>query len=161
MIGRAPVDGGETYSDYRTIDGLVIPFESTTQSSTANNSTSFAGAANINAPGVVSRVRMPRPNVHDFSISGGTSTSVPIEIVNNHIFLHLFPDGKGPYTFVFDTGGTYIVTPEVAAVSRSGRRRFAIRTFSCCRSTGASVSQLCALLSGPAGTHVQAARLQR
>ncbi len=109
-----------TYADYRTIDGVVIPFQSTTQSSTGNNSTSFVDTASINEPGASARMRMPRSNVHDFSISGGTSTSIPIEIVNNHVFLHVFLDGKGPYTFIFDTGGTYIVTPEIAAALRTG-----------------------------------------
>ena len=32
-------------------------------------------------------MRVPGQNVHDFSISGGNSTTVPLEILNNHLYL--------------------------------------------------------------------------
>jgi hypothetical protein len=40
--------------------------------------------------------------------------TLPFELVSNHIYAHVTIDGKGPYTFVFDTGGVNIVTPEIA-----------------------------------------------
>ena len=59
-------------------------------------------------------MRVPGQNVHDFSITGAASTTVPLEIVNNHVYLSVTLDGRGPYTFVLDSGGDYIVTPDVA-----------------------------------------------
>jgi hypothetical protein len=62
-------------------------------------------------------MRVPGENVHDFSVAGGAPITVPIQVVNNHVYLtNVTIDGHGPYTFVLDSGGDYIVTPEVAAV---------------------------------------------
>jgi predicted aspartyl protease len=39
---------------------------------------------------------------------------MPIQVLNNHIYADVTVNGKGPYTFIFDTGGTNLVTPAVA-----------------------------------------------
>lgn len=57
----------------------------------------------------------PKITVTDFSITGGAaSTTIPVEIVNNHIYGKTTVNGKGPFTFIFDTGGHNIVTPAIA-----------------------------------------------
>ena len=58
----------------------------------------------------------PHVKVADFAIDGGArETSVPFELINNHIYADVTVNGKGHYTFVFDTGGVNAVTPRVAA----------------------------------------------
>jgi hypothetical protein len=53
--------------------------------------------------------------IADFSIVGGAhETSFPFQLINNHIYADVSVNGKGPYTFIFDTGGVNIVTPRVA-----------------------------------------------
>ncbi len=104
-----------TLSDFRRVDGIEMPFKNVETTSTGNNSTTILDNVVVNDPSAMARMAMPTSNVHDFSIAGGNSTTVPIAIVNNHIYVHVMLDGKGPYNFVFDTGGAYIVTPEVAA----------------------------------------------
>ena len=53
--------------------------------------------------------------VADFSIAGGAAqTRISIQIVNNHIYGEAKVNGKGPYIFIFDTGGADIVTPPIA-----------------------------------------------
>jgi hypothetical protein len=44
------------------------------------------------------------------------STSIPFTIFDNRILVPVIIDGKGPFTFIFDTGGglTNTITPEVA-----------------------------------------------
>ena len=57
----------------------------------------------------------PKVTVSDFTIADGKAeTTVPVQIINNHIFGEATVNGKGPYTFIFDTGGHNILTPEVA-----------------------------------------------
>jgi hypothetical protein len=101
-------------SNYRRSDGITYPFYSSTQTSTGNSQTLRLSSLKVNQD-VADRLRVPHSNVHDFSIPGASSTTVPLQIVNNHIYLNVMLDGRGPYTFVLDSGGDYIVTPEVAA----------------------------------------------
>ena len=105
-------------SNYRHADGLFYPFNSTTQTSAGNTLTVKLNSVELNTE-VADRMRVPPGNVHDFSVAG-SSTTVPLQIVNNHIYLsNVMLDGSGPYTFVLDSGGDYIVTPEVAAALRA------------------------------------------
>ncbi|GAC1543242.1 MAG: hypothetical protein NVS2B17_22740 [Candidatus Velthaea sp.] len=41
-------------------------------------------------------------------------TSVPFSLVNNHVYLDVTLEGKGPYHFAFDTGGSNLMDPAVA-----------------------------------------------
>lgn len=103
------------YSNFRHVDGITYPFDSTTQTSSGNSSSARLSSLAINES-VTERIRVPSQNVHDFAISGGPSTTIPLQIVNNHVYLSdVMLDGHGPFTFVLDSGGDYIVTPEVAA----------------------------------------------
>ncbi|HEX3670968.1 MAG TPA: aspartyl protease family protein [Candidatus Cybelea sp.] len=103
-----------TLSSYRRVDGILYPFESATETSTGNAFTEHVSSLEVNTD-VAERMRVPGQNVHDAAISGATTT-VPLQIVNNHVYVPgVMLDGRGPYTFVLDSGGDYIVTPEVAA----------------------------------------------
>jgi hypothetical protein len=100
-------------SDYRTVDGAVLPFASTTTQQ--NNATQIqASSASLNVP-VAGKFALPVTTVTDASIAGG-STVVPFKLINNHIYLQARVDGKGPFLFVFDSGGRNILTPETAAL---------------------------------------------
>jgi PDZ domain/Aspartyl protease len=104
-----------TYSNYRRVDGITYPFVASTQLSSGNSFSQRVTSLELNTD-VAERMRVPGQNVHDFSIAGATSTTVPLEIVNNHVYLdNVLLDGRGPFRFVLDSGGDYIVTPEVAA----------------------------------------------
>ena len=51
----------------------------------------------------------------EFLIAGGkTSTTMPFELIGNHIYLHAMLNGKGPYYFALDSGARDFVTPQVA-----------------------------------------------
>ena len=103
------------YSNYRRVDGVLYPFLTSTRLSTGNAYSERVTSLELNAD-VAERMRVPGQNVRDSSISGASSTAIPIEIVNNHIYLtDVMLDNHGPYRFVLDSGGDYIVTPEVAA----------------------------------------------
>lgn len=109
------VSSTTTYADYRRVSGVEIPFRVASMDSQGNGSQATVTSVALNVGGVDAAMRIPRSDAHDFSIFGGTSTTVPISIINNHIYLHVMLDGKGPFTFVFDTGGANLITPAVAA----------------------------------------------
>lgn len=100
-------------SNYRRVDGITLPFYTSSQTSTGNSQTIWVSSLKVNQD-VAERMRVPRSSVHDSSIAAGTAT-VPLQIVNNHIYLSVLLNDRGPYTFVLDSGGDFIVTPEVAA----------------------------------------------
>ena len=119
LIGRVTTTvGTETstteFSNYRRVDGLTFPFTSSTQFSSGNSFAQRVLSLELNTD-VADRMRVPGQNVHDYSVSGGTTTT-PIEVVNSHVYVTgVMLDGRGPYTFVLDSGGDYIVSPDVAA----------------------------------------------
>jgi hypothetical protein len=57
----------------------------------------------------------PPPPPHDSRIAGGASTIIPYEDDNRRrIFLPVYLNGKGPFTFELDNGGHFILTKETA-----------------------------------------------
>lgn len=40
--------------------------------------------------------------------------TAPIQLLNNHVYLPVTVNGKGPFLFMFDTGGHTLLTPETA-----------------------------------------------
>lgn len=103
-----------TFSDYRSVDGLTYPFASAFQMSTGNSGKTTLSGVRLNE-NVAAHIAIPASNVRDFSIAGGKSTTVPLQVVNNHLYLHAKVNGHGPYTFILDSGGDYIITPDVAS----------------------------------------------
>ena len=110
-----PTTTVSTFENYEAVDGLMIPRKSHSQSSDGNSSDSTVTQAVANPAGAADHLAKPSSNVRDFSIAGGAaSTTVPIDLVDNHVYLSLMLNGKGPYTFIYDTGGANIVDPAVA-----------------------------------------------
>lgn len=106
-----------TFSDYRTIDGVKLAGKAVidggegakyVQTVTLTKA-EFIGAQDASA------YAPPKVTVADFSIVGGAKeTKLPMRLLNNHIYADVTVNGKGPYTFLFDTGGVNLVTPAVA-----------------------------------------------
>ncbi len=104
-------------SDYTVISGVEVAHRTFVNSGEAKydqtltlTDASFGPALPQSAYGP------PKVTVADFSIAGGAKeTTFPFHLVNNHIYADAFVDGKGPYQFIFDTGGVNFVTPTLAA----------------------------------------------
>ncbi|HEY2474636.1 MAG TPA: aspartyl protease family protein [Candidatus Cybelea sp.] len=110
--------GAVTYetdvSEYRPVDGLLVPHHTLSKSSEGNSSDIVVTSARIVTNDEAAFAK-PKSQVDDFSINGtSTSTSVPVDLVENHVYLDVTLNGKGPYRFVFDTGGSNIIDPAVA-----------------------------------------------
>jgi len=114
MQGSAPTT--TTYSDYRAVDGVMIAGKILISTGDAKydqtetlNSAAFVPALDASA------FAAPKNAVADTAIAGGArETTFPFQLVNNHIYADVKINGKGPYTFIFDTGGNNIVVPSLA-----------------------------------------------
>jgi hypothetical protein len=50
-------------------------------------------------------------------VDGRHSTTVPFRFLNNHVYVQASLNGKGPYTFIIDTGGHTLISPRLAAAA--------------------------------------------
>src|SRR5579863_947494 len=104
-----------TMTDFRPVDGLMIPYRVDTSTNTGNSSSFTATAVKANPAGGAAHLAAPQSSPHDFSIAdGATQASVPIQISENHVYLDVMLDGKGPFHFEFDTGGANVIDPAVS-----------------------------------------------
>ncbi|MBV9277758.1 MAG: aspartyl protease family protein [Candidatus Eremiobacteraeota bacterium] len=106
--------------DYRPFGAVRVP---TLLHISANGNTADFHVSNVTfndsmPPEIRSR---PHSTAHDFGINGARTATIPFELVENHVYVKAFLDGKGPYTFIFDTGGVNIITPEVADALRAAQ----------------------------------------
>jgi hypothetical protein len=57
----------------------------------------------------------PNAAPRDWSIADGArQATVPFRLLNNHIYADVRVSGEGPFLFVFDTGGQFILSPPTA-----------------------------------------------
>ncbi|HWX04075.1 aspartyl protease family protein [Collimonas sp.] len=104
-----------SYGDYRAVDGVMLAGSIKTDSGTGGppelqtlTQASFLPARPASA------YSPPSWSRSNLSLPGG-STTIPFELLNNHVYAKVFINGKGPFRFIFDTGGHNILTPATAA----------------------------------------------
>ena len=104
------------FSDFREVEGVKFPFATrSTNGDTRYDQLVTVESIRFDEPIAAGAFAMPAPPPSDFSLAGGAAAvSVPFELVNNHIYLDVKLDGKGPFRLLCDTGGANIVTPELA-----------------------------------------------
>jgi len=103
-----------TFDDYRAVDGALLPYHIHGDSDTGNSSDAKTISVEPNPADIAAHLVKPVSDAHDFSIEGGaTSTTIPFELVDNHVYVNVKLNGKGPYRFVFDSGGANVVDPAV------------------------------------------------
>lgn len=103
-------------TDYRTVGGVKIAFAvRSTNGDPRYDQRATIESVEFNVPVDDGAFKLPAPPPPDFALAGGkTSTTVPFELLNNHIYVEVKLNGKGPYRLMCDTGGANIVTPELA-----------------------------------------------
>jgi membrane-associated protease RseP (regulator of RpoE activity) len=112
---QGPISNISTMTDYAAVDGAMLPKKIAQVASDGKNPQSQAlTSATFTAAQPDAFYAMPKIALNDFSIAGGKETTFPFQLVNNHIYADVKVNGKGPYTFIFDTGGLNIVTPPLA-----------------------------------------------
>jgi hypothetical protein len=103
-------------SDYRPFDGVMLPARTiVNQGDHKYDQTILLQTAAFLPTQDASQFAMPKITVADFSIAGGAKeTTFPFDLINNHIYAEVSVNGKGPYVFIFDTGGVNLLTPPLA-----------------------------------------------
>jgi len=103
-------------SDYRDVEGVKVPFAiRSTNGESKYDQIIALESIEFNRPVEDAVFAMPAPPPADYRFaSGKTSTTVPFELLNNHIYVQVKLNGKGPYRLLCDTGGANVVTPELA-----------------------------------------------
>ncbi|HVT25826.1 MAG TPA: aspartyl protease family protein [Rhizomicrobium sp.] len=106
-----------TLSDYKSFDGAMMPIKVTIDDGNGAKYIQYITLTDAKFVGKEdnSAYSPPKVDLNDFQIAGGAKEiTFPIQIVNNHIFGTVTVNGKGPFTFIFDTGGHNLITPETA-----------------------------------------------
>ncbi|MGN6146934.1 MAG: PDZ domain-containing protein [Rhizomicrobium sp.] len=102
-----------TLSDYRAENGLQLPHKIHTTNGDAQYDQDMTATSVAFLPAQpASAYAAPKVVLNDYAIANGaTETTFPFKLINNHIFANVMVNGKGPYQFIFDTGGVNLLTP--------------------------------------------------
>ncbi|HEY5337948.1 MAG TPA: aspartyl protease family protein, partial [Rhizomicrobium sp.] len=104
-----------SFSDYTPVDGAMIARKQVVDDGSHNLQTFTLTGAKFSGALPISAYQKPAEDLHDFSIAGGAhETTVPFKLLNNHIYADVSVNGSKPMTFIFDTGGHSILTPQTA-----------------------------------------------
>jgi len=117
-VEKASLETRTTFlSDYRTVQGVKMPFSTRgTNGDAKYDVLTTSSKIELNLPVVDGRFAKPPPPPPDYAFAGGaTSTTVPFELVNNHIYLDVKVNGAAPMRVLCDTGGQNILTPTALA----------------------------------------------
>jgi len=117
VVEKAALETRTIYlSDYRQVEGLMEPFAiRQTNGETRYDLNATLESIEFNKPVEEAQFAMPAPPPPDYAFAGGkSSTTVPFELINNHIYVQTKLNGQGPFRLLCDTGGANIVTPDLA-----------------------------------------------
>jgi hypothetical protein len=116
IVEKASIETRTTYySDFHEVDGVRVPFsQRSTNGEEKYDQRTEITSIEFNVPLADELFAPPAPPPPDFAIAEGRSTTVPFELLNNHIYVQVKLNGKGPFRMLCDTGGANIVTPELA-----------------------------------------------
>ena len=104
------------YSDYRAVDGVELAYKGVISVGDAkyDQTVAMTDAAFLPAQDP-SAFAAPKVVMADYAIAGGSETTFPFHLYNNHIYADVSVNGKGPYQFIFDTGGVNLLTPPLVS----------------------------------------------
>lgn len=134
LLARTTMRDGQdtvvtTFSDHRDVDGLKIPFRvQVDRADPRNRVVSQVKEAKLVTMPADASFAAPAATADQARIVGGArETTLPFDLINNHIYVDARVDGK-PVRMLVDTGGVNLLTP--AAAKRLGldaRGRMAAR----------------------------------
>ena len=99
------------YDNYRLVHGIMLPFKITEDENDENPDTTVVTHAEFMKQPIPGEFAPPKAP-DDSTIAGGTAT-VPITF-DHDIIVDAMINGKGPFSFILDTGGHDILTPDAA-----------------------------------------------
>lgn len=105
------------YQDYAAIDGVLLARKLVVDDGTgaANRQVYTLNLARFLPPRDADVYAKPKVEPHDYSLADGSSeTTIPFQLINNHIYASVSINNSKPLNFIFDTGGHDILTPVTA-----------------------------------------------
>ena len=109
-----------SYEDYRPEHGMMVAHRQTVDFGTGPGSikTFTLAEAALEPPRPLAAYSRPTDPPTGGSMAGGRHvTTVPFRFLNNHVYVDASLNGKGPYTFIVDTGGHTLISPRLAAAA--------------------------------------------
>ncbi|HSM96768.1 MAG TPA: aspartyl protease family protein [Rhizomicrobium sp.] len=106
----------EIYSDYRRENGFTVAHKWVEDGGTGkdNYDTLILQKLTIGPAQPISAYSRPTAPPAGATIDGNAaSVTVPFRLPNNHIYVEGTVNGKGPYTFILDTGGHNLLSQKV------------------------------------------------
>jgi hypothetical protein len=104
------------YQDYRPENGAVVAHKRVEDGGTGKDNyytltlNSFAVSA---AQPLTAYARPTTPPTGVTFDGEAASVTIPFRLLNNHIYVQGMVNGKGPYTFIVDTGGHTVLGPRI------------------------------------------------
>lgn len=103
------------YGDYQSVSGAMIPRSLTVDFGNGDPEELRATKVTFAAPRQMAAFARPTERPPGGRIEGGRRTvTIPFRLLNNHVYVEAKVNGKGPYTFIVDTGGHTLISPRVA-----------------------------------------------
>ena len=104
------------YGDYRPISGAMIAYSRTVDFGTGDPQKYTLKRASFGPARPLTTYARPKSPPAGGHIEGGLkSARLPFRLLNNHVYVEATVNGKGPYTFIVDTGGHTLISPRTAA----------------------------------------------
>jgi hypothetical protein len=106
------------FSDYRSVAGAMLAHAILEDNGTGKPGYEHLTLRSVRfgPPRPLTAYARPRTPLSGVTLAdGATSTSVPFRLLNDHIYVEGRVNGKGPYTFIVDTGGHTLLSPKVIA----------------------------------------------
>lgn len=115
------VQGAQTlttqFDDYAAADGATLARKLTVidAGGPQNAQTYTVTAAKFIPEPPATAFAQPRMRPNDCSVAGG-ETTIPFQLINNHVYANVAVNGSAPMPFLIDSGATDILTPAAAAL---------------------------------------------
>jgi predicted aspartyl protease len=110
------IDGQTTitnFSGYQNVDGLMMAHEVQAIQDSGTAEVIKLTQARADVPDLENHLRRPASSANDFSLPGG-QTSIPFALVDHHVVVDVYINGKGPFHFLFDSGASNLMDPTIA-----------------------------------------------
>jgi hypothetical protein len=106
----------ESYDDYRRFGNIMLAGSRQVDFGTGPSNIEHMKVTSVTHEPARARTAYARPTAPPAGgelVDGAVTDTVPFRLLNNHVYVEATVNGKGPYTFIVDTGGHTLLSPRV------------------------------------------------